>query len=176
MSATPPTVEWVTAHRDAVLAKRADLRPIDHDAEAEIRDLLVNYTTCYDCQDIDGVLDVFAPDATYTTLLGTFRGRDELRGNYEALVAKFRRTAHLMLNQTIHVTSPTEARAFSYLHSVVELLNGAGYTLVGSYQDQLEKRDGRWYIVTRVVLDGISSKMRPLAAEDRLSQHPGTAW
>lgn len=70
---------WLASHRAAVLRRDGIPDPAVADA---ITDLLARYTVCYDSHDVDGVVDVFAPDATYVTSLGHFTGHAQIRANF----------------------------------------------------------------------------------------------
>ena len=136
-----------------------------------ITDVLIAYTVFYDAGDIDQVLSLFAPDATYSSFLGTFSGTTELRTNFAPLVARYRRSAHLLSNVTISLRGPEAAHANSYVHAVMQPHDGPAYAFVGSYEDTLAKRDGRWRIVTRTVHDGLAYAVEPIEPAERLPDH-----
>ncbi len=58
--------------------------------EARIRDLLSEYCYRYDAGDVDGVVQLFTPDAVIGNATGTHRGREAIRQNYADFVAKRR--------------------------------------------------------------------------------------
>ncbi|GAC1325540.1 MAG: hypothetical protein NVSMB13_08900 [Mycobacteriales bacterium] len=169
----PPAADtrWLDAHQRLLAATRADPRPVDHDAVAEVRDLLTAYAVFYDAGDVEAILSVFAPDATYTTFLGTFHGTAELRANFTPLVKRYRRAAHLLANVTVHVRTAEQAEAASYLHAVVQTHDGVAYSLVGSYEDTLVRRDGSWLIANRTVHDGLAYTVDPIEPANRLGGH-----
>lgn len=160
---------WLAEYRAHLLSRRAESPSIDQQLVAEIQDLLLSYPVFYDGRDLDALLGLFAEGATYTTYLGTWQGKEQIRAGYESLLKRFIRTVHLVANLTIQPTSPTEAWAASYVHAVVQLVEGNSYAFVGSYQDRLERQGGVWYIAARVVRDGVAYQVTPIPPEDRLS-------
>jgi uncharacterized protein (TIGR02246 family) len=135
---------------------------------AEINALLVRYVVAYDAGDIDGILATFTPEATYSTFLGSFRGHAEIRKNFVELVSRYEKTAHLLANTTVRLTSEGTAQACSYVHAAVQTIDGLAYAFVGGYDDELRQHEGRWRIQRRDVHDGIAYTIAAIVPSDRL--------
>lgn len=159
---------WLEAHRRLIHRKLAGECNQDAEAVAAIHDVLVAYAVLYDAGDIEGLLDLFSESGTYTSYLGTFTGRRELRQNFAELVQHFDRAAHHVTNITVCLTSDTTAEAAGYVSAVVTTDTGVAYSFTGSYDDRLVKVDGRWKIDRRIVRDGIAYDVDRIPLSSRL--------
>ncbi|WP_168588570.1 nuclear transport factor 2 family protein [Saccharopolyspora sp. ASAGF58] len=170
---TAPRTDWLAAHQE-ILRRKTLAAPVEGHAEHAhaITDLLVAYAVHYDAGDLDSMIELFEPDATYESLLGRCEGHDALRANFAPLIARYARTAHLVVNSTVHVTSSTAADAVSYLHALVQTRDGIAYGLCGSYQDQVTRRSGTWRIARRFVADGLAYRTEQIEPADRLPPAP----
>jgi ketosteroid isomerase-like protein len=93
----------------------------------EINPLKTAYVVGYGADDVDGVLETFTPDATYTTFLGSFHGAEAIRKNFTTLRDRYDRTAHMVSNVTIQLTST--AAESSYVHAATQIHDGLAHTI-----------------------------------------------
>jgi uncharacterized protein (TIGR02246 family) len=128
---------------------------------AEIEALVTRYVTGLDTLDADLYAGVFAEDAVFELPGGVVhRGRAAIRKIVTDLQdSRARNQAagtaspglyHVMANTAIEVVDATNARHQSYAQTV-RAAEGGQFVVgfMGRYDDELVKRDGRWYIQTR---------------------------
>jgi uncharacterized protein (TIGR02246 family) len=138
---------------DAALQKVLD--------RAEIEALVTRYVTGLDTLDADLYAGVFAEDAVFELPGGVVhRGRaairkivtdlQEARVRNEAAGTPSPSLYHVMANTSIEVVDATNARHQSYAQTV-RAAEGGQFVVgfMGRYEDELVKRDGRWYIRSR---------------------------
>jgi hypothetical protein len=141
------------AAQDAAVQKLLD--------RAEIEELVTRYVKGLDTLDADLYAGVFAEDAVFE-LPGNVvhRGRAAIRKIVSDLQeSRARRAAagtsspslyHVMANTSIELIDATHARHWSYAQTVRAAEGGAFVVgFMGRYEDEIVKRDGRWYIQSR---------------------------
>lgn len=141
------------AAQDAAVQKLLD--------RAEIEDVVTRYVKGLDTLDADLYAGVFAEDAVFE-LPGNVvhRGRAAIRKIVTDLQESRARNAaagtpspslyHVMANTSIELVDATHARHWSYAQTVRAAEGGAFVVgFMGRYEDELVKRDGRWYIQSR---------------------------
>lgn len=132
-------------------------------ADAAIRYTLATYNWCGDNGDLDGFLATFSPDGVLDIKDGMVcTGHEQIR---HALSNSFGATAeqlerrrqaggrfsHHVSSVRIEITSPTQARCWSYF----AVVGPTGWDHWGRYTDHLHQMDGRWLFVRRrVSIDG----------------------
>ena len=127
---------------------------------AEIEELVARYVTALDTRDADAYASVFTEDAVYEVTGTVYRGRAEIRGIVEDLIAGRERNEaagtpsvslyHVMSNTSIEIVDDDEARHTSYAQTVRQAENGQFVIgFMGRYEDVIVKRDGRWQILSR---------------------------
>lgn len=117
----------------------------------EIRDVVARYARGVDRLDLDLVRSCYHPDA--------FDDHGLYRGDIDGLIAwlggdaglrSMERTMHIIAN---HLVDLHGDRATAETYCVAyHRVNGADMTVGVRYVDRLERRDGRWAIVDRVVV------------------------
>jgi 3-phenylpropionate/cinnamic acid dioxygenase small subunit len=128
---------------------------------AEIEELVTRYVTALDTRDADLYAGVFAEDAVYE-LPGNVvhRGRaairkivtdlQESRARNDAAGKPSPSLYHAMFNHSIELVDATHARHHCYAQTVRAAEGGQFLVgFMGRYDDELVKRDGRWYIQSR---------------------------
>ena len=128
---------------------------------AEIEELVTRYVTALDTRDADMYAGVFAEDAVYE-LPGNVvhRGRAAIRKIVTDLQdSRARNDAagkpspslyHAMFNHSIELVDGAHARHHCYAQTVRAAEGGQFIVgFMGRYDDELVKRDGRWYIQSR---------------------------
>jgi 3-phenylpropionate/cinnamic acid dioxygenase small subunit len=128
---------------------------------AEIEELVTRYVTALDTRDADLYAGVFAEDAVYE-LPGNVvhRGRpairkivtdlQESRARNDAAGKPPQNLYHVMANHSIELVDATHARHQCYAQTVRAAEGGQFIVgFMGRYEDELVKRDGRWYIQSR---------------------------
>ncbi|OZC53163.1 nuclear transport factor 2 family protein [Rhodococcus sp. RS1C4] len=78
-------------------------------AKDAIRDLAGAYSMAVDDHDIDAVLGIYTPDATFAVAGSTLRGHDELREFYIGSMDRYTTMLHTPEIHLITVESPTTA-------------------------------------------------------------------
>ncbi len=134
-----------------------------------IETTLVRYSTGLDTFDPDLYASAFTEDAEFTMENKVYRGRDEIRkiiADMKASRAARRADAdpsndpppimhHVMTNAVIDITSADTARHHCYWMTVAggPALNSFRVAAEGRYEDELVKRDGKWLIHRRKILE-----------------------
>jgi len=125
-----------------------------------IEDLLVRYCTCVDEVDVERlVVEVFAEDGTDNHGLGIWRGRDELRAGFAALLDRFAGTMHQVANFDISIdgdtaTSRCYVTAWHWLdRPEPSTPNGppVDFLAIGAYHDHLRRTPDGWRITRRTM-------------------------
>jgi len=128
---------------------------------AEIAELATRYVKGLDTLDADLYAGVFAEDAVFELPGGVVhRGRAAIRKVVTDLQESRARNAaagtpspslyHVMANTSIELVDATHARHWSYAQTVRAAEGGAFVVgFMGRYEDDVVKRDGRWYIQSR---------------------------
>lgn len=128
---------------------------------AEIAELATRYVKGLDTLDADLYAGVFAEDAVFELPGGVvYRGRAAIRKVVTDLQESRARNAaagtpspslyHVMANTSIELVDATHARHWSYAQTVRAAEGGAFVVgFMGRYEDDVVKRDGRWYIQSR---------------------------
>ncbi|WP_419553100.1 nuclear transport factor 2 family protein [Candidatus Poriferisodalis sp.] len=129
---------------------------LTNDDRVEIRDLISRYNKAIDTGDADGYANTFTPDGEFIGIVGTFNGRDELRAFAAAYAteeqyAEFASAQHWVTN-IVADGDGAEATVFSHLQMVKPLPDGGRILLVGHYDDDVRKVDGRWLFAQRIVV------------------------
>lgn len=134
-----------------------------------IETTLVRYSTGLDTFDADVYASAFTEDAEFSMEGKVFRGRDEIRTVITGMKADREARAadkdpsndpppkmhHVMTNAVIDITGPDTARHHCYWMTV----NGGPQmynfrvAAIGGYEDELVKRDGKWLIHRRKIVE-----------------------
>jgi len=128
---------------------------------AEIEELITRYVTALDTRDADMYAGVFTEDGVYE-LPGNVvhHGRaairkivtdlQESRARNDAAGKPSPNLYHAMFNHSIELLDGTHARHHCYAQTV-RAAEGGQFVVgfMGRYDDELVKRDGRWYIQSR---------------------------
>ncbi len=134
-----------------------------------IETTLVRYSTGLDTFDPDVYASAFAEDAEFTMEDKVYRGREEIAGIIRGMKAsRAERLAdkdptndpppimhHVMSNAVIDIVSADKALHHSYWMTVSggPELNSFRVAAEGRYEDELVKRDGKWLIHRRKIVD-----------------------
>jgi 3-phenylpropionate/cinnamic acid dioxygenase small subunit len=134
-----------------------------------IETTLVRYSTGLDTFDADIYASVFTEDAEFSMEGKVYRGRDEIRQIITGMKAsRAERLAdkdpandpppimhHVMSNAVIDITSADTARHHCYWMTVSggPELNSFRVAAEGRYEDELVKRDGKWLIHRRKIVE-----------------------
>ena len=128
-----------------------------------IRDLIARYSQTIDFQDIEGLIDCFAPDGSFAASpqqenhAGSHVGHENLRDWAKQVFAACEgHVRHSSLNIVIEGDGD---RAWASSYALITRDYGSAYgkgqlphasiVSTGVYRDELIKRDGRWYFQTR---------------------------
>lgn len=122
------------------------------DAERDILDTIYSYAVFYDAVDIDSLVQIFTPDALFIDILGSFRGRAEIRDHFHDLTRGMTSALHLALNPVIRLDARDRARAASFLYAIGARDRGEARGTTGTYSDTLTRGpDGIWRIAERLI-------------------------
>jgi uncharacterized protein (TIGR02246 family) len=129
-----------------------------------IEETLRRYVRGLDDADLEGYLATLTDDARFVAAEGTYEGKQAIRKYVEPVMSSraARRaregvsataTHHVVTNQSIEFTDADNAVVRAYWMFVVAQGTGKPMTvqLMGSSEDYLTRRDGRWLIRERRV-------------------------
>ncbi|MFN0089338.1 MAG: nuclear transport factor 2 family protein [Acidimicrobiales bacterium] len=121
----------------------------------EIHELVARYNKAIDTGDADGWAATFTADGVFDGIAGVFTGREELAGFVKTYAsdpqyADWAASQHWTTNLVIDGDGG-EARLFAHVKMVKPEPDGGRIILVGWYEDELRKVDGRWLFAKRVV-------------------------
>jgi ketosteroid isomerase-like protein len=163
--------QWLEFHRDLLASPRVPIEGMTPTdlllAERDVAELLVALAIQIDRQDVDAIVDLYAPDATVTTALGEATGHEQIRANYVELGSKFERTLHYVGNIVVRVDSATSARIAAFNHTIATKTDGESYTFGGLYEETCVKLGDRWLLKHHHVVDGIAHTFTVLDMDSR---------
>jgi uncharacterized protein (TIGR02246 family) len=113
-----------------------------------IRDLYGLYADASSRGDREDWAACWAEDCQWNTHLFARSGNAELREQFDALWANFRSLAFLSEIGTIEVDGD-RAMARAVAREIIRLTDGGLYKLVGRYEDQLVRENGKWLFSRR---------------------------
>ena len=129
--------------------------------QLDIRQLLARYPRCLDNRDVEGYVNVFAPDGVIEIETGIvdgapqfreIRGHDEIRAMVEGLFTRGAgtpsRLRHLVGEPVIEA-SDAGATAHSYCLIVSSGSDSASVASIGEYTDHCVNLNGRWVFAKR---------------------------
>lgn len=135
------------------------------DDRAQIENLSNQYMVAVDAGDIETVMSAWADDGVLEWVGGIERGKAAIRkamsgfsarlhGNIPAGATSRQRTRHMILNHVIFVKG-NRAHSTAYWFAITNNTPQKDVQLVyfGHYEDELVKRDGRWYFEHRKVFN-----------------------
>ena len=122
----------------------------------DIIELFSRYAWCYDCLDIDGYVETFAPNGVFSAFGNSERaeGRENIRVFIQDLLNTHRGDAewqHLNDHHVFTEQTSDSCTAYNYW-TLIEASDGdIGVRSNGYYKTQCVKIDGQWYIQQRDV-------------------------
>ena len=132
------------------------------DSAREIENLLYLYAERIDGGDLDGLAELFThgcirpgPDLAGEA---TFRGRDQVRGMYEAATRLYDDgtplTRHVTTNSIIHVDEEAGTASARSSYTVFQRTESLPLQpiIIGRYHDTFKRVDERWWFDKRVML------------------------
>lgn len=122
-----------------------------------IRELFGLYGDASCRGDSDAWLELFVEDCEWTTHIFSRKGKPDLREQWEQLWVNFEELGFLSEIGWIAVDGDT-ARASSQAREIIRLKDGNLFKLIGHYDDELVRQDGRWLFARRTY--------RPLVVEE----------
>lgn len=115
--------------------------------ERAIRDVLNQYTYCYDASDLDGVMGAFHTDCILVNPRGTYVGADLIRRNYGHLISTRKFSFHHISNDVVRIAEDGREAGFtSYFNCVIAFRSGALAGSSGTYVCRLAQEEGLWKI------------------------------
>lgn len=129
--------------------------PVSWSDRVEIEDLVARYNKAIDTGDAEAWAATFTADGEFHGIVGDFVGRDALTAFVrayatEAELAEFAAAQHWVTNLVIEANGD-EATLFAHLMMVSPQAEGGRILLVGHYEDELRRVDGRWLFTKRHV-------------------------
>lgn len=115
-------------------------------AEADIRQLVARYAVCLDKRDLDGLVDLFVPDARVGS---DATGREALRGSFAAQLATVGVT---ILNTGTHqIDLGDDDMATGHVYCKAEIQDGDRWIHQAiRYDDTYRQVEGAWRFVRRL--------------------------
>jgi hypothetical protein len=129
----------------------------------EIRNLRTRYGHHLDSGNVDGLKDVFAPDAIVDAGRGVWRGLEEVRTGLADAVKEYDRDKkgsypflHAVTNHWVKITGPNTAQGRCYLidFETASKLDPNPLLLLGLYADEYRRIDDRW-VISRTRLETV---------------------
>ena len=131
--------------------------PMSAQDRLDVMDVLARYPFCLDSPNVEGLAEVFAPDAVLEGIGGSFAGLEAIFGWARGLIAGGRvgadppQLAHFVGLPFIEGDGERcSARTYSVILTYDEAKQ-ITVPLVGSYEDAFVKKDGRWRIQKRII-------------------------
>ena len=124
---------------------------------AAIHALLIAYGSTLDARDFDGFGKLFGEEGVYVAGGGTAAkgpaASEMMRKIFAANAMGFREpNYHIFFNEVVTFDGPDRAKASSKsLYIVPDAQNRPAPVLMGGYEDELVREDGRWIFQRRVV-------------------------
>ena len=124
----------------------------------EIRELMMRYARGIDRGDADLVASVFHPDAVNNLgsvpLIGAEAGKRLTAGRKQSQERK-QMGQHFIGNELIEVQGDTAFAEHYFMSYMISEKDGDEYTRTraGRYLDRLERREGKWKVAFRMVVD-----------------------
>lgn len=120
-----------------------------------IHDLVAAYSWRCDTKDFDGISALFADDGVWDEqVLGAPRceGREAVQGLFNALNdADIPLAVHMISNERISEGNATSAKGTCHLRTYGSV-NGTPLDVIGYYDDEYTKIDGRWFFASRTLV------------------------
>ena len=121
----------------------------------EIHELVARYNKAIDTGDANGWADTFTEDGVFDGIAGVFNGRAELAGfvsdyTSDPQFADWAASQHWTTNLVIDGDDDV-AHVFAHVKMVKPEPDGGRIILVGWYEDDVAKVNGRWLFTKRVV-------------------------
>jgi ketosteroid isomerase-like protein len=120
----------------------------------EIKALSARYALGLDQFDMDLLLSPYTEDVVFDATafeLGTFTGRDELRGFFEHNSVVMKEQMHLFSNFLVELDGPDEAHGTNYLYQDGFTKEGARITCFCLNRDRDRRDEGGWRIAARTI-------------------------
>ena len=123
---------------------------VEHlEAVAAILALSADYCRGADQRDLPLFLSVWADDAFWQVSEEmAFRGGDEIAAAIVKQWESIKHAHHWTSNPAITIDGETAEARFDG-QTEVQLLDGGWLRIAGEYEDRYEKRDGRWWMLSR---------------------------
>lgn len=120
---------------------------------ADIIDLAVRYTWALDTKHIDGLDDVFTPDATAMLRGVGCDGRDQIKARIGGAILRLDRTQHLVGNHevTIDGDMATHRCHLQSQHVRSGTDGGDNHIVGGYYEDRIVRTPAGWRIAHRLM-------------------------
>ncbi|MFP5456926.1 MAG: nuclear transport factor 2 family protein [Alphaproteobacteria bacterium] len=99
--------------------------------------------------DVDGVLDLFTPDAVYDLSgigMGEFAGHEGIRGFFEAAFPTMAHAAHYVSNFAVLAFDGPSAEAEGYVHAFARNVDGSMIDVKACYRFAFALDDAGWKI------------------------------
>ena len=120
----------------------------------EIRALTHRYGLALDTFDLDGIVEVFAPEATFDCSafgLEVCEGAESIRAFFAHNQQVMANQIHMFSNHIIDFDGPDEARGTNYLEQDGYTHDGARIQCLGLNRDRYLRSDDGWRIAHRVI-------------------------
>lgn len=125
------------------------------ETDLELRDVLARYIDALDSGDLDAIMRFIHDDCVIVGPRGTLVGKDEIRRDYEFILANSSARVHRATNVVVRVIADDEAWIASRNHATLQRLDGTLIAVVAVVVDGLLK-DGEWRMRQRRVAPIVS--------------------
>lgn len=132
-------------HRRLDARKSIEERLARLEVEAAARHLLNHYAYCYDAGDLDGMMDVYSDDCLLINRLGTFKGAEAIRANYERAISERTVSFHHIADIEVYPSEDaSEAWVTAYIHNLAVRRGDPGGTMATCVFHMRHGEDGGW--------------------------------
>lgn len=120
---------------------------------SDIIDLAVRYTWALDTKEIDGLDEVFLPEATAMLRGVPCEGRDQIKARIGGAILRLDRTQHMVGNHQVTVDGDegTHRCHLQSQHVLESAEGGVNYIVGGYYEDRVVRTPDGWRIAHRLM-------------------------
>jgi uncharacterized protein (TIGR02246 family) len=120
------------------------------ETDLELRDVLARYIDALDSGDLDAIMRFFHDDCVIVGPRGTLAGKDEIRRDYEFVLANSTARVHRATNVVVRLSAEDEAWIASRNDAILRRRDGTLIGVAAVVVDRLLK-DGEWRMRQRRV-------------------------
>lgn len=114
-----------------------------------IQQLAAIYPILVDSHDLDGLVELFAEDATFSRAGVVHSGRDELRAFYDQIMSTYSLTVHTVHQHVVDLALGADTAVGVQMGHGEVAVDGQRMLAAYRYDDEYRRVDGRWLFARR---------------------------